>query len=243
MSAEPIRRIVALSGGKDSTAMALRLAEYEPADYQFCITPTGRELPAMNAHWQKLEGMLGKPLVHIPAPSLTELIVRYQALPNWRMRWCTRQIKIEPFMAYVAQLAPAISHVGIRADEAQERDGTDWSGRDGVTQDFPLVRWQWGLSKVLSYLKERDAIPPPRSDCDWCFFQRLIEWYELWRDHPDKYAEGIAVEKWTGHTFRSDQRDSWPASMEELGQCFAAGRVPKETRGRERKTMCSWCAR
>jgi hypothetical protein len=241
-----MNRIVAISGGKDSTAMALRLAEIEPADYQFCITPTGRELPTMAAHWDKLERMLDKPLVRIPAPSLMDLIIKYRALPNWRMRWCTRQVKIEPFMTYAAKLAPAISYVGIRADEVignDAREGTDWSGISGVTQDFPLVRWQWGLSKVLSYLKEHDAVPPLRSDCDICFFQRLIEWFELWRDHPDRYADGIALEKWTGHTFRSDQRDSWPASMEELGKCFAAGRIPKETRGNERQTMCSWCAR
>lgn len=241
-----MNKIVAISGGKDSTAMALRLAEVEPGEYQFCITPTGRELPAMDAHWAKIERMLGKALVRIPAPSLLDLIVKYKALPNWRMRWCTRQVKIEPFMLYAASLAPAVSYVGIRADEvigSEPREGTDWSGITGVTQDFPLVRWQWGLTKVLSYLKERDATPPPRSDCDWCFFQRLIEWYELWRDHPGRYQEGIAIEKWTGHTFRSDQRDSWPASMEELAKCFAAGRVPKETRGKERATMCSWCAR
>lgn len=240
-------RIVALSGGKDSTAMAIELSEREPSpDYQFCITPTKRELPAMDAHWAKLERLLGKPLVRIPAPSLVELIVKFKTLPNWRMRFCTRLIKIEPFMAYAEKLKPAISYIGIRADEVigeNAREGTDWSGKDGVRQDFPMVRWGWGLSKVMSYLKERDIIPPPRTDCDWCFFQRLIEWYELWRDHPDRYAEGIAIEKWTGHTFRSDQRDSWPASMEELAKCFAAGRVPKETRGRERKTMCSWCAR
>lgn len=40
-------RIVALSGGKDSTVMALELKEREPDAYEFCYTPTGRELPAM----------------------------------------------------------------------------------------------------------------------------------------------------------------------------------------------------
>ena len=42
--------VVALSGGKDSTAMALRLAEVEPQEYRYICTPTGRELPAMEAH-------------------------------------------------------------------------------------------------------------------------------------------------------------------------------------------------
>ena len=35
--------IVALSGGKDSTAMALRLTEMEPRDYQYVVTPTGAQ--------------------------------------------------------------------------------------------------------------------------------------------------------------------------------------------------------
>lgn len=226
--------------------MALRLMEFEPDDYQFCITPTGRELPIMQLHWAKIERLLGKSLVRIPAPTLVELIVKFKALPNWRARWCTRLVKIEPFMKYAMQHTPAISYVGIRADEVigdNAREGTDWSGMDDVKQDFPLVRWGWGITKVMSYLKEKDALPPPRTDCDICFFQRLIEWYEFWRDYPELWKEGEALEKFTGHTLRSDQRDSWPASMEGLRKEFESGRVPKETRGKDRKTMCSWCAR
>lgn len=242
-----MKKIVGLSGGKDSTAMALRLMEVEPADYEFAITPTGRELPEMKAHWKRLEELLGKPMTVIPAPTLIELIVRYKTLPNWRMRFCTRQVKIEPFMRYVLASVPATSYIGIRADEAigeQAREGTDWSGVEGVVQDFPLVRWKWGVTKVVAYLKERAVIIPVRTDCDFCFFQRLIEWWELWKYHLDLYKEAEALEHYTQHTFRSDQRDSWPAALSELRKCFEAGRVPKDTRGsRDRKTMCSWCAR
>lgn len=171
------RRIVALSGGKDSTVMAIRLKEVEPDDYEFCYTPTGRELPEMLDHWKKLECLLGQPLIKIPGPTLVQLIVKYKTLPNWRMRFCTREVKIEPFMKYVEAAAPAISYVGIRADEAQDREGTDWNGIEGVTQDFPLVRWGWGISKVKEYLRERGVSIPVRSDCDICFFQQLAEWW------------------------------------------------------------------
>lgn len=227
--------------------MALRLREVEPDhDYTFAITPTGRELPTMKAHWERLENLLGKPLVKVPAPTLVELIVKQRTLPNWRIRFCTRLVKIEPFMAFVAAQAPAVSCIGIRADEVtgdNAREGTDWEGVAGVTQDFPLVRWGWGLAKVKCYLAERGVQVPIRTDCDFCFFQRLIEWFEFWRDYPELWREGEALEAFTGHTFRSDQRDSWPASMAGLRAEFESGRVPKETRGRERKTMCAWCAR
>lgn len=223
--------------------MALRLAEAEPRDYEFCITPTGRELPIMIDHWKRIEDLIGLPLTRIPCPSLVELIVKYKALPNWRMRWCTRQIKIEPFMIYALAAKPAITYIGIRADEAANREGTDWKNEVGIVQDFPFVRWGWGLNKVVEYLECKGVKIPTRTDCDWCFYQRLIEWYELWKNHPDRWAEGEAIEHFTDHTFRSDGRDTWPASMSGLRLAFESGRVPKDTRSGKRDAMCAWCAR
>jgi 3'-phosphoadenosine 5'-phosphosulfate sulfotransferase (PAPS reductase)/FAD synthetase len=226
--------------------MAIRLQETEPDDYIFAMTPTGRELPPVIDHWKRLEDRLKSSLVKVPAPTIVELIVKFRALPNWRMRWCTRLTKIEPFMDYVKGIAPAKTYIGIRADEVSgenAREGTDWNGIPGVIQDFPLVRWGWGISRVQSYLAEKGVEIPKRTDCDFCFFQRLIEWYEFWRDWPEQWKEAEALEKFTGFTFRSAERDTWPASMEGLRKCFEEGKVPIETRNRERKTMCSWCAR
>ena len=62
---ENITHIVALSGGKDSTAMALRLAEVEPRNYIYICTPTGDELPDMDRHWKNLECFLGQPLIRL----------------------------------------------------------------------------------------------------------------------------------------------------------------------------------
>ncbi len=241
-----MKHIVGISGGKDSTAMAIILKEREPRDYQFAITPTGRELPPVLEHWKRLEDILESPLVHVPAPTLNEKIIQQRSLPNVWMRWCTRMVKIEPFMAWVGSQSPATTYIGIRADEVlgdKPREGTDWKGIVGVVQDFPLVRFGWGINKVVSFLEEKKIVIPARTDCDICFFQRLIEWYDLWRLYPDRWREGEAYESFTGHTFRSPQRDSWPASMVGLRAEFEKGRVPRETRGKTRSTMCSWCAR
>src|SRR5438128_1596954 len=122
--------IVALSGGKDSTAMALRLAESEPRDYIPVVTPTGQELPEMQEHWKRLSCLLGRKLVKLQGPTMEEPVMKWKALPNWRMRWCTKEIKIKPFMAYVQAMSPAVVYIGLRADEAGEdaRQGTDWKG-------------------------------------------------------------------------------------------------------------------
>ena len=51
-----ISHIVGLSGGKDSTALAIRLKELNPdANYLYVCTPTGDELPEMETHWNNLE--------------------------------------------------------------------------------------------------------------------------------------------------------------------------------------------
>src|SRR5262245_18499445 len=109
-----MNHVVALSGGKDSTAMALRRMEVEPRNYIYICTPTGRELPEMEAHWSRLEGLLGKPLVRITNGTLASWIRERRALPNFRMRWCTRVLKIEPMKAFLTATRPCIHYVGLR---------------------------------------------------------------------------------------------------------------------------------
>ena len=224
-----MKHIVALSGGKDSTAMALALAEREPRDYVYICTPMGDEPPEMFAHWQRLGILLGKPIVPVMGGTLMSLIKKQNALPNWRQRWCTRMLKIEPYAAWLMQNSPAVSYVGLRADE-EEREGGDYSAVPNVEMRFPMREWNWGLSEVLNFLKEKNVTIPKRTDCLKCFYQRLIEWYEFWRDNKESWAEGEAIEAQTGHTFRSLGRDTWPASMAGLRAEFESGRVPKDTR-------------
>lgn len=218
-----MRHIVGLSGGKDSTAMALRLAEVEPRDYVYICTPTGNEPAEMQAHWSHLECLLSAPLVRLTAGTLESLIEEQQALPSHRMRWCTRRLKIEPTIAYLAAHAPATLYVGLRADE-EEREGI-YGGE--VQSDFPFRRWGWDESDVWDYLHHRGVTIPYRTDCEWCYDQKLSEWRKLWRDNPDSFNRAIAHEERTGHTFRSPSRDTQPAPLRLLGFKFAEGFIPR----------------
>ena len=51
----------------------------------------------------------------------------------------------------------------------------------------------------------------------------------LWREHPILFAEAEQIEIARGHTFRSPQRDSWPAALIDMRAEFEKGRVPPRT--------------
>ena len=210
--------VVALSGGKDSTAMALRLAEVEPRPYVYLITPTGDELPEMVTHWQTLEHLLGTPLTRVTEQTLNGLIDHYRALPNWRQRWCTRQIKIVPCLRFLKEHQPALLYVGLRADE-EERRGIY---SEDVETRFPLREWGWGINEVRAYLRARGVRVPARTDCARCYGQRVGEWRRLLEKHPEIYADAEDQERRVGHTFRSPARDSLPTSLEGLRKHFQA---------------------
>ncbi len=153
-----MKHIVGLSGGKDSTAMALRLTEIEPRDYTYICTPTGNEPREMTEHWANLECLLGRPIIHLGAfgQTLESLIEAQNCLPSNLIRWCTRRLKIEPTIAYFQANAPAVLYVGLRADE-EDRQGIYG---DIVVSDFPFRRWGWTEDDVWDYLHRRGGTIP-----------------------------------------------------------------------------------
>lgn len=214
--------VVALSGGKDSTAMALRLSELNPnTQYLYFCTPTGDELPDMVDHWSDLERRLGATIIKVSNQTLAEWIDHFEALPNSRMRWCTRLLKIEPCIRFLKSLDNPVLYVGLRADEPL-RQGIY---SDDVTSVFPMREWGWGLREVRQYLSHQEVTVPTRTDCARCYAQRLGEWKRLWRDHPDIYQDAVDQETRIGHTFRSDSRDTWPADLASLRDAFIHGRT------------------
>ena len=225
-----MRHVGAISGGKDSVAMAMLLKETAPdTDFMWVCTPTGNEPPEWFEHMRKLRDVIGPITPIMFDGGLDGLIHQWNALPNWRQRWCTRVLKIEPFAAFLMKQAPARFYVGLRADE-EKREGGDYQDVPGVEQVFPLRDAGMGLADVLAFLRDRQVRIPKRTDCMLCFYQRLIEWFELWRDNPDAYAEGERYEALTGYTFRSPGRDTWPAALKELRAEFEQGRAPRDTR-------------
>jgi 3'-phosphoadenosine 5'-phosphosulfate sulfotransferase (PAPS reductase)/FAD synthetase len=191
----------------------------------------------MKAHWDNLENILGKPIQRVRHErSLVEEIEKINMLPNVFARWCTIRLKIEPTIEYFESLpAGSTLYVGLRADEP-DRKGL--YGED-INVRFPMREWKWAEKDVWEYLDSRGICIPKRTDCALCPYQRLGEWRDLYQNYPDLYAQGVALEKKIGHTFRSPGRDTWPADLESLAKDFDVGRKLRKFKKTETCRVCA----
>jgi len=221
----PELHVAAFSGGKDSTAMVIAMLENGYRVDRMLITPTGDELPEMEAHWNAIQERVDIPLERPKGPTLSEAMVANDAVPNFRMRFCTRLVKIQPIIAWVTRRLAEYDvtmYVGLRADE-EERTGII---SEKIRTRFPLRELDMDVSDVWRFLKEREIEIPRRSDCARCFYQRIEEWYFLWHDHPGIWADAEDDEATYGHTFRTPGRDTWPTALREMRLRFENGEIP-----------------
>ncbi len=219
-TAAPVRHILSLSGGKDSTALAIYMRDRAPElEYVFCDTE--QELPETYEYLSKLEVYLGKPIQFLKhdGRGFDELLsARRGFLPSPQVRWCTEYLKIKPFEKYVGNDV-CYNYVGIRADELHRKGYV--STKPNIVSRFPFV--EDGLKKedVIRLLEETGLGLPSyyewrsRSGCYFCFFQQKIEWVGLLEHHPDLYEKAMNFEKKdpaTGERYNWAQRES----LEEL---------------------------
>ena len=193
------RHIVSLSGGKDSTALALYMRDRVPEmEYVFC--DTGEELAETYDYLYKIEAHLGKSIRRLnpDRPFRHFLDVYRGVLPDPRTRWCTRMLKLRPFEEYVGN-DPVDLYVGIRADEPH-RSGYV-STKPNITARFPFVEDGLRHADIMRILEESGLGLPTyykwrsRSGCYFCFFQQRREWVGLLEKHPDLYWKAAAFEK------------------------------------------------
>jgi Phosphoadenosine phosphosulfate reductase family len=198
MSEKNVRHILSLSGGKDSSALAVYMRGKVPGmEYVFC--DTGKELTETYEFLAKLEAFLGQRIVRLNDDRGFDHWLRVYGgyLPSSRMRWCTRQLKLKPFEKYVGD-DPVVSYVGIRADE--DREGYV-STKPNIKARFPFREDGINHADVLRILEEAGLGLPEyyqwrsRSGCYFCFFQRKAEWAGLLEHHPDLFEAARAYEK------------------------------------------------
>ena len=219
MNLKKERHILNVSGGKDSSALAVYMRDRnywrerlgknintqpEKIEMEYVFCDTREELEETYKYLDQLDSYLGKKIVRLYDDRGFKhwLELRGEYLPSPRVRWCTQQLKIVPFENYVGDDL-VHSYIGIRADE--DREGYV-SSKKNIFPIYPFKEDGIDRDDVLRILKEsglqpdNDGLPMyykwrTRSGCYFCFFQRKAEWIGLLENHPEKFEEAKSYEK------------------------------------------------
>ncbi len=205
--AEKVKHVLGLSGGKDSSALAIYMSQnYPDIDIEYFFTDTGEELNEVYEYLAMLEGFLGKKIRYLdPGRDFKFYLDQYnQFLPSAQSRWCTKDLKIKPFEKWVKSEFTehgysVHSYVAIRADE-DFRQGLNSKNSNLITK---LPFKDDGIDKAGVFeILENSGLGLPayydwrsRSGCTFCFFQQKIEWVGLLERHPEAYEAAKAMEK------------------------------------------------
>ena len=179
-----VRHILGISGGKDSTALAIYLkSNYPQLDIEYYFCDTGKELQDTYDLIKNLEVYLGNKITILKGVERSDkspfdhFIEAYgNFLPSSNARWCTQKMKIEPFEKFVGD-APTISYVGIRGDE--NREGYV-STKSNILSIFPFRKNIWSkdvISKVFSKQNE----------------EKIVEFYKNATSERSKVDESLGI--------------------------------------------------
>lgn len=237
---KPKYHVASFSGGKDSTAMVLRLIERgDPLDEVLCCDTT-MEFPAMLRHIAKVQKVVesaGVKFTILRAPhdfeyyllkhrikrrksdSLTDEIG--YSWPGPLSRWCTRALKKQVINKYLRDLRgqfDVIQYVGLAADELHR---TQRKNNQAPDLRFPLVEWGWNEAKALDFCYSRGYDWEGlykifnRVSCWCCPLQPLEELRKLWRHFPELWQRLRELDAQTWRNFKPNNQ-----SIENLEQRF-----------------------
>ena len=244
--ADAPKQFVSFSGGADSTALAIYLAD-KGEDFTLLFADTGAELP--ETYWivPRVARALGKPLVVVSAATFFQrLTARGFMLPGIRVRWCTRELKQIPLNGYVKGQGDILMSIGIRADEADRLENGPSNKPANCEYDRPLVGAGMGKKDVLALCEKHGLLSPAyrwrtNTSCFCCPFQRKQDWRNLQTEHPNLYA---LAEDWEDQSALSsaNTKFKWSDSFS-LRQLRLANEQQmemfKEPRG-EACAICQW---
>lgn len=202
----PVRHVLNVSGGKDSSALALLIAgrvkglehfRHDGVEYVFCDTQ--KELPETYEYLARLEAELGSKIIRLNAKAgfdhWHKVFGGY--LPSPQNRWCTKLLKLKPFESHVGD-DNVVSYVGLRADE--DRVGYI-SRKPNIKTRYPLKEAGIDYAGVIKILEDSGLGLPTfmkwgrtNSGCTFCFFQTPFEWAKLLENYPEYFQEAMAYE-------------------------------------------------
>lgn len=222
---KPELHVVSLSGGKDSTAMLLRMLDEGMRVDIILFCDTGVEFPAMYRHLEKLEKDIGRRITRVGSYHTFdhymldhEILVKHKSNQQHEQRqhrgygwsgplnrWCTKELKEIPrerFLRPLREKFDIIEYVGLAADEGYRLEREN-NKRENCRH--PLVDWGMTETDCLNYCYERGYTWEglydyfDRVSCWCCPLQPLAELKILYQHFPELWA---TLKEWDKRSWR-----------------------------------------
>nr|DAX46315.1 MAG TPA: phosphoadenosine-phosphosulfate reductase [Ackermannviridae sp.] len=213
--------IVSFSGGKDSTAMLLKMIENNMPIDDIIFLDTTVEFPEMYEHITKVEKYIGRTITKLKAEKDFEyMLLHYEkkkgknkgqkgySFPDFRNRWCTRYFKKDIIRKYLKSKykdCEVIEYHGIAIDEPDRLN----KNKEKIIR-YPLAEWNMTEQDCLNYcyskgfnwngLYEKFA----RLSCWCCPLQRLGGLKIIYSEYPTLWNK---LKYWQENTYRKFRND------------------------------------
>lgn len=220
------KHIVSFSGGKDSTAMLLKMIERRMPIDEIIYCDTGMEFPEMYEHINKVEKYINRPITRLKAKNDFEYLMfkhiktkgknkgkQGYSWPGTKIRWCTSKLKVDVINKYLSKYKnkEIVEYIGIAADEISRKKD----------KKYPLIEFNMTEKDCLEYCYSKgfywDGLYEKfkRLSCWCCPLKSLKELRILRKEYPELWKKLIEMDNKTYRKFRPDY------SVQELDNKFA----------------------
>lgn len=225
---------VSFSGGKDSTAMLLRLLELGAQVDRIVFADTGFEFADLHAYIDRIEKHINRKVIRLqPEKGLWEKwfygkttrgkhVGKPRGFPFYAYGcWYSREAKIKPLQK--AMVDAKVIYVGIAADEAHR------CSSDGFVR-YPLVEWGWTERDCVDYLRRKGLMNPLYEDynrlgCYLCPKQSMASLHSLWRTNPTLWSR---TRRWDEESRRITEHGMKEKPLADHERLFASGWKPRQ---------------
>lgn len=213
MSKPKTLNLISYSGGKDSGALAIHLKALGIPNLVLVFCDTQWEHPVTMRYVWEFARRVGLRLVVLESEGMAALCARKKRAPSVKARFCTEELKLKPFRAYVNRLRERGMDVAIFLGErGEESHARAQKPRTEISDYYhaPLVRaiHDWTLKDVIAMDRDHGIPMNPlysqgmgRVGCMPCIMARKGELGAIARRFPETFDKVRELEESTGHTW------------------------------------------
>jgi len=193
-----MKNYLSFGGGVNSVAMHLLLLD-QKVEFEAIFVDHGTDWPETYEYFEIFQQYLNdtrnipitvlKPNIK-GVNNLYDYCWNYKMVPSFMFRWCTDKFKIQVVNKHIE--TPCFMLLGIDAGESHR---AKISIDKGVEKRYPLIEADINRDGCKEIIKAHGLPIPMKSGCYICPYQRVSQWKELRKNHPDLFCKAEKLEQ------------------------------------------------